>query len=212
MKLSHLRLALILSDRVYQGLVCLFPSAFRRMYGPQMTRMFRQCCREAIQHHGLKGLTRLWLHILADFTVNLVLEWSATLHKQARDYWPSLLSPLVGLLAGYAYLHTENGQGLTLFLLLCVMCAGLLGYLQPKGAWERALLIVAGVPFVRFIDIIMNYPLPCHTYLFAMFLAGVSALVGASSGVGLGTIIRRFFMWPCCEVAWLNVGANRYMT
>ncbi len=212
MQPSHLRLALALSDRVYQGLVCLFPPAFRRTFGPRMTRMFRECCRDAVQHQGLNGLTRLWLHTLSDFTVNLVLEWSATLHQQVRDCWPSLLSPLLGLLAGYAYLHTENRQVLALFLLMCVMCAGLLGYLQPKGAWEWALLIGAGVPFVRLIDIIMNYHLPCHMYLMATFLAGVSALMGAFSGVALGAMIRRLFLWPGCEGAWLNVGANRRMT
>ena len=208
MQRSDLRLALALSDHLYWGLVCLFPPTFRRAFGPRMRRLFRQCCQEAVQRQGLKGLTRLWLHALADVTVNLMLEWGDTLSQLGRRGWPVLLAPLLGSLAGSLYLHTENWQGLALFLLLCVMGAGLLGSLQQKGAWEWALLIGAGVPFVHLIDLVTGFALPCHMYLSATVLAGTSALVGAFSGVALLTTIRRWFRWSGGERVWLNLGAN----
>ncbi len=208
MQPSYLRLALALSDHLYWGLVCLFPPAFRRLFGPRMRRLFRQCCQEAAQRQGLKGLTRLWLHALADVTVNLVLEWSATLSQLGRRGWPVLLAPLLGLLAGSLYLHTENWQGLALFLLSCVIGAGLLGSLQPKGAWAWGLLIGIGLSFVHLIAQATGSVLPCHVYLSAAVLAEASALVGASSGVALLTTIRRWLRWSGGEMGWSNLGAN----
>lgn len=195
MKHAHLRLALALSDRIYRGLVCLFPPAFRQTFSPRMARLFRECCRDAVQQQGIKGLTCLWLHALPDFVVSLALEWNATLLKRGRACWPYLLTPLLGWLAGYAYLHDDHLEGFALFLLLCVLGAGLLGYLQPQGASEWALLTGAGVPFVHFFDLITNVHLPCPMYLLATLLAVVAALVGAYSGVLLGALIRRWFLW-----------------
>lgn len=194
MKHAHLRLALALSDHIYQGMVYLFPPTFRRAFGPRMVRLFRECCRAAVQQQGMKGLICLWPPILADFSVNLVLEWGATLRRQTSSLWPALLAPLLGWLAGYAYLHAAHLEGLALFLLLCVLGAGLLGSLQPRGAPEWALLIGAGVPCVHFFDLLTGVHLPCPLYLLATLLAVVAALVGAYSGVVLGAFIRRRFL------------------
>lgn len=194
MKSAHLRLALVLSDRIYHGLVCLFPPAFRQTFGSSMAQLFRVCCREALQQQGIKGLLCLWLRTVSDLAVNLALEWSATLYKPLRDGWPYLLSLLLGWLAGYIYLHAPHMQGLVPFLLLCGLGAGLLAYLQPQGAGEWVLLSGAGVALVHLFDTVIDVPLPCHTYLVATLLAVVSALVGASSGVVLQVFIRRPFL------------------
>lgn len=196
MKSSHLRLALVLSDRIYHGLVCLFPPAFRQTFGSSMAQLFRACCREALQQQGVKGFASLWLHTLADLAVNLVLEWGAALHKPFKDGWPYLLTLLLGWLAGYLYLHAHPIQGLAPFLLLCSLGAGLLAYLQPRGAWEWALLPGAGVALVRLFDTVLGGSLPCHTYLSAALLAVLAALVGASSGVALQALIRRQSLYP----------------
>lgn len=54
------------SVALYHCLLWLYPAAFRRAYGAQMTQVFRDSCRQAQQERGLPGLIVLWLATLAD--------------------------------------------------------------------------------------------------------------------------------------------------
>ena len=60
------RRSLILSIRLYQALLAIYPSGFRREYGWQMLQVFGDCCRRALRQAGLPGLLRLWSRTLLD--------------------------------------------------------------------------------------------------------------------------------------------------
>src|SRR5260221_6867919 len=162
MNQTYLRLALALSNRFYRSLLRLFQQEFQRVFSPRMARLFRDSGRDAVLQQGLKGLMSLWLHTLLDFTVNLVLEWADTLHKQRGSHLPSLLIFFLGMIAGDTALHAHAIAGLALFLLLC---AGFLGWFRPKEAWQRAFLLAIGIPFSHLIDLITGAALPFHIYL-----------------------------------------------
>lgn len=198
MKNAPLRLALTLmmamSHRIYRGLVCLYPPAFRRRFGRRMARMFREYSQEVLQEQGVRGLPSLWLQTMVDLVVNLVLEWGAILRQPLSSVWscwPILLIPLLGTVLGEIALRADTLRGLGLILL----CAGLLGYFHSKEAWRWAPLLWAGVPYGRVVDAITGSVLPCHDYLSVTFLAAMTVITGVFSGVALGFLIRNGLHW-----------------
>src|ERR1700694_19023 len=74
-----------LSVRVYQWLLYIGPAEFRSEYGQSMIQVFRQCCRDAYQHQGARGVLRLWLPVFSDQLIGLLAERLSTLgHKRNR--------------------------------------------------------------------------------------------------------------------------------
>lgn len=65
--------SLILSTRLYQALLTVYPSEFRQAYGNPMMQVFRDCCRRALGERGLAGLLALWIWTMLD-TVQTALE------------------------------------------------------------------------------------------------------------------------------------------
>lgn len=65
--------SLILSTRLYRGLLAIYPSEFRQVYGSPMLQVFRECCRRALGEAGAPGLLALWGRTLLD-TVQTALE------------------------------------------------------------------------------------------------------------------------------------------
>jgi len=66
--------SLILSMRIYKGLLAVYPSEFRRAYGGPMLQVFRDCCRKAYSQSGLKGLIHLWALTLFDWLKTVIEE------------------------------------------------------------------------------------------------------------------------------------------
>jgi hypothetical protein len=64
---------LILSTRLYQALLAVYPAEFRRAYGGPMLQMFRDCSLRALRQGGNNGLLILWIRTLLD-TVRTALE------------------------------------------------------------------------------------------------------------------------------------------
>ncbi len=62
------------SEALYRLLLFVYPSSFRRAYGREMVQTFRDCYRDAAQHEGIAGLTRLWSLVLRDLVVTACLE------------------------------------------------------------------------------------------------------------------------------------------
>jgi hypothetical protein len=74
-----------LSVRVYQWLLYIGPAEFRSEYGQSMIQVFRQCCRDAYQHQGARGVLRLWLPVFSDQLIGLLAErLSMLVHKRNR--------------------------------------------------------------------------------------------------------------------------------
>ena len=58
--------SLIVSARLYQALLRIYPSQFRRDYGGPMLQVFRDCCRQAFQETGTPGLLIVWMRTILD--------------------------------------------------------------------------------------------------------------------------------------------------
>ena len=82
---SHAQ-ALILSDRVYRGLLAAYPLEFRRRYGPEMAQVFRTCCHASYRLSGARGVLRLWLPTLWDWA------WTATRERFSSLFRRSMMN------------------------------------------------------------------------------------------------------------------------
>ena len=58
------------AERIYSTLLLLYPVRFRRRFGCEMTRVFRECCYEQLQTDVSRGWVTLWLHTLKDLVVS----------------------------------------------------------------------------------------------------------------------------------------------
>lgn len=54
------------SERLYRCLLLLYPKAFRRIYGQEMLRFFRDCYYAERQANGSRNLSQFWVLVLAD--------------------------------------------------------------------------------------------------------------------------------------------------
>jgi hypothetical protein len=54
------------SARLYRALLLIFPASFRRAYGDEMARAFRDLCRDAWRTSGAGGVLALWPGALRD--------------------------------------------------------------------------------------------------------------------------------------------------
>jgi hypothetical protein len=54
------------SARLYRALLLVFPASFRRAYGDEMARAFRDLCRDARRTSGAGGVLALWPGALRD--------------------------------------------------------------------------------------------------------------------------------------------------
>ncbi len=73
--------SVVLSDRVYRALVRVYPRRFRRQYRDDMALVFRDSCREAYRHEGVRGLIPLWGRALVDLSINVPKEVGMTLSR-----------------------------------------------------------------------------------------------------------------------------------
>ena len=189
---ARVRLLVAVSCGLYQGVVWLFPPAFRRTFGPRMTRLFREQCRDALHDQGIAGFAHVWLRCLADIGCALALEWGSILYATWKYGWPYHLLLVLGVLTGTVAMHAQRLPALPLLLFVC---AGLFATFQPKSAWEGALRLITGVALARLVDAIIGVALPCSAYLLAVILAAGASLLGAASGVGLKGCLRRWHVW-----------------
>jgi len=58
--------SLILSARLYQALLIVYPSEFRQAYGVHMLQVFRDCGQRALRETGTAGLLFLWARTMLD--------------------------------------------------------------------------------------------------------------------------------------------------
>jgi len=71
--------AVLRSQKLFERLLALYPRAHRNEYGPAMSQLFRDQCRDAWRERRIWGLASLWLHVLPDLVETSILEHLATL-------------------------------------------------------------------------------------------------------------------------------------
>ena len=67
-------LLLAASAWLYSAVLVLYPKAFRRRYGAQMRRDFRELSREGLREGGATELVRVWAATLSDLVLTALME------------------------------------------------------------------------------------------------------------------------------------------
>jgi capsular polysaccharide biosynthesis protein len=80
-----LLLLLVISARLYDALLGLYPRAFRRRYGAEMRRDFRELSREGLEEGGVTELARVLAEALPDLALTALEERSTMLAKSSRS-------------------------------------------------------------------------------------------------------------------------------
>ena len=97
------------SERAYQVLLRAYPRGLRDEYGEEMTRCFRDLCREGLEDGGGLGLAALWARTLPELFYTALKERSSTM--LARNTYRSVVGValatafilLIPLLADWAW-------------------------------------------------------------------------------------------------------------
>jgi len=92
------------ADRVYGLLLLAYPAGFRREYGEEMARVFRDLYQESRRSGGFR-LVMFWLHILADVAASASGEHMETLlhpsrERRPRAVWVAFAGAALALLFG----------------------------------------------------------------------------------------------------------------
>jgi hypothetical protein len=86
-----------LSKRLFQLMLFAYPREFRLEYGPEMTRLFRDCYRDT-QSDGPASAARLWFRMMLDIIRTAPIERWASLMKESGTM-KNLKRDALGLLA-----------------------------------------------------------------------------------------------------------------
>jgi hypothetical protein len=107
---------LIVSTRLYQSLLFVYPSEFRQAYGGPMLQLFRDCSQRALREAGAAGLLSLWGRTMLD-TVQTALEEHV---QQGVDMskekffkvsgWAMMAGPVLFFIGGWADNRPEYSQ------------------------------------------------------------------------------------------------------
>jgi hypothetical protein len=100
------------SARLYGSLLALYPKAFRRRYGAEMRRDFRELSREGLEEGGGIGLARIWAAAFSDLALTALKERSTMLARNA--YLP--VEPEIAARWGALSALLGGSLGITLYL------------------------------------------------------------------------------------------------
>ncbi len=65
---------LSIAAKLYRLLLLVYPADYRREYGPLMTQVFCDLCRDSYRQKGLAGVVWVWLRVLPDTAITAALE------------------------------------------------------------------------------------------------------------------------------------------
>ncbi len=94
----------IWSARLYRALLLAFLASFRRAYGDEMARAFRDLCRDAWQTGGAGSVFALWPRALRDLTLAASAEHVGGLTMLRLTLILSLAAPALFVLVNLVYL------------------------------------------------------------------------------------------------------------
>ena len=186
-----------LSERAYQALLYLYPSEHRREYGEWMAQAFRDLSRAAYARSGRRGISALWLQTIVDALTSAgtehYVQFKRRLAMSKRSLFVWFLTGLFALITGYVNIHNDEVQAPMACILLFSF---ILGLLQRKMAWLRAIVIGLSIPASYFLAFAINVkPVdPPHLPITTAVLV-IPALVACYAGVvvnlGIAPLQRR---------------------
>lgn len=127
--------------RVYRLLLYVYPPAFRRQYGEEMARVFRDRCRALAQTRGAGGLGCFAMRSLADWLITGIREWAALI-TEAPQFSGAARSGAAGA-PSFEFINT-NGPRRSALAQGVVMSIGifaLLSYLPGHGVGHWTALV-----------------------------------------------------------------------
>lgn len=95
-----------ISERVYEALLTAYPKEFRDAYGAQMTQVFCDLHREALESGGLAASMGLWIRTLLDLANSAVTERRRSKVETVSVRDPVLAAFLSFLWVGLGQLYT----------------------------------------------------------------------------------------------------------
>jgi hypothetical protein len=104
--------SLHLPIKIYQALISIYPSEFRRDYGDLMVQVFGDCCRQAFREAGMSGLLLLWWRTLLDTVKTAIEEHSQRGVYMAKQTFIKLSGWLLilGAIAASNVRHSQPGE------------------------------------------------------------------------------------------------------
>jgi hypothetical protein len=168
MELFQAAKVLLISDLIYRLFLLAYPAAFRRDFGPEMTQVFRDSCREVYQQRGILGVFNLWVPTILDLVVTAFEEHLLEGLRMSRSNvirrsGLAILSASVLGIATIVSMQLKLSLSLNdlpgdmypiyhyakyLFMLagltlLCGVIGLLLGYGSQVGSWGRVGLVLS---------------------------------------------------------------------
>lgn len=197
MKQSPANSWLVLSARLYKSLIFTLPKEFRQNYAPEMTRVFRDCCRDAYHRQGFSGIVGELASSVLDLIINAVKERFLTLvndkHSLSFFLITTILAIAGGVSAAFADLHNDETSNP---LLLILTFGFALGFIHRRSFWFSGSLIGLMMPTIHFLALVrgwqVDYPTDSSTPFWA-FLTLIPALLSSLVGAGLRLILN--YLW-----------------
>jgi hypothetical protein len=185
---------LAISTCIFKSLIFTLPKEFRQNYAAEMTRVFRDCCREAYHRKGFLGIFSELTNSVLDLVINAVKERIFILvnDKSRLSFFliTTILAIAGGVCAGIANLYNDETPKP---LLLILGFSFALGFIQPRIFWLSGSLIGLMMPAIHFLAFVggwhINYPTDSMTPLWA-FLALIPALLFSLIGAGIRMILK----------------------
>jgi len=98
------------STRVFRVLLILYPGAFRRDYGREMTLVFHDTCRRTLHRQGAMGILGLWLTTVLDLLSTALAERLAEVNQMFSTTMFTRISGLVAAVGGALLLIVVYGE------------------------------------------------------------------------------------------------------
>jgi hypothetical protein len=175
--------SLTFSTRLYQALLAVYPSEFRRAYGRPMLQVFRDCCRQALRDSGISGLFVLWARTMLDTMQSAIEEHSQRGVDMSKakfiklSGWALLLGSLAMVLSFLASTRPEYNQYSTLSQPIDQLANTVQGPLM----FMATLLLTVG-----FIGLFLQYGQQAGSFgRVSLGLGTLSGVVGIAGAIGL---------------------------
>lgn len=155
------------SARLYQLTLIAYPSGFRREYGGEMSRLFRDSSRAAYRQQGSIGVVALWIATLADLAATALIErftrrtrmphdrlvsWSALASLLSGALWITTLLPLQETVPLYTHAAWHMVNAVAALLALCGLVGLYARYGPAAGRLGQAGLLLADLgAFLAFV-------------------------------------------------------------
>ena len=205
-----------LSPRIYTFLLLAYPTAFRREFGPHMTQVFRDSCRDQQRQAGRFGLLHVWLRTFVDLVKTAPQEhlenfgkedsFMNNLRRDAIAVGGCLLVIIVAFfLLQYGRSHNVSSILLFGYILDAVVTTGLIGNLIVFILAKATRFNPLWIAFWTFLIV--------HA-----LLATLSALIGSQSDpqFSLGSVVVgyvvSFLFWYGLHWMWAHKSSGQIAT